>query len=161
MCRHILASGMYRNAGTVGGYVPMPRETDVTAVLLDVLASGRTLALPLCGESPEMTFRRVCSLDDLVSGRYGIMEPRPDAEEIDPGRIDLLLVPLEGVDRSGMRLGKGGGYYDRLLSGVNVVALGCALSTQWTDCVPAQPWDRPLSACADRDGIHLFNTTNK
>lgn len=156
MCRHILDSDMYRNAEIVGGYMPLLREADVTAVLRDVLATGRILALPLCGNAPCMTLRRIVSLDDLKTGRYGIPEPREDTELIAPHSLDLLLVPLEGVDRRGMRLGKGGGYYDCLLAGARIQSLGCALSWQWTEHVPSQPWDMPLAACADKDGIYLF-----
>lgn len=140
--------------------MPMAREADVTAVLRDVLASGRTLALPLCADAPVMTLRRVASLSDLTQGRYGIMEPRKNAEEIAPESLDLLLVPLEGIDRWGMRLGKGGGYYDCLLARADVPTLGCAMSWQWTASVPADPWDKPLRACADRNGIHVFDLSN-
>ena len=45
LCAHILASGVYRDARVVGGYMPLRHEADVTAVLEDVLASGRILAL--------------------------------------------------------------------------------------------------------------------
>lgn len=156
LCGHILHSELYRNARVIGGYMPLPREADVTAVLEDALCSGRILALPLCGEAPEMTLRRVGSMEELVPGAYGIWEPREDTEIISVDALDLLLVPLEGIDPTGMRLGKGGGYYDRLLADAAVTTLGCALSWQWTERVPVQAWDRPLKGCADRDGILMF-----
>lgn len=156
MCRHIIGSGFYDKARVVGGYMPLPREADVTMVLEDVLSSGRTLALPLCSEAPHMTLRLVRSLDELVPGAYGIPEPREDTEIIPVSAVDLLLVPLEGIDPRGLRLGKGGGYYDCLLSGAPVAALGCAMSWQWTDRVPSESWDQPLTGCADWQGIHIF-----
>lgn len=156
LCGHILNSAWYRDAQVVGGYMPLPREADVTAVLRDVLSSGRTLALPLCGMAPQMTLRRVTSLEELVPGAYGIPEPGEESEIIPVDALDLLLVPLEGIDPSGMRLGKGGGYYDCLLAGRSVRTMGCALSWQRAAHIPAQEWDRPLTACADRDGIHIF-----
>lgn len=157
MCRHILASPWYREARVIGGYMPLEREADVTAVLTDALRSGKTLALPLCGAAPHMTLRRVRALEELVPGAYGIPEPGEDMEIIPVDALDLLLVPLEGIDPRGMRLGKGGGYYDCLLAGKDVRALGCALSWQWVDCVPAEPWDRRLSACAGADGVCYFD----
>lgn len=158
MCGHILASDLYRNARIIGGYMPLAREADVMPVLTDVLHTGRTLALPLCGQAPDMTLRRVASLDDLVPGSYGILEPRVDTEIIPVSQLDLLLVPLEGIDPQGRRLGKGGGYYDCLLSKGSPVTLGCALSWQWTDQIPCDPWDKPLHACADRHGVHMFDS---
>ena len=71
--------------------------------------------------------------------------------------VGLLLVPLEGIGPGGMRLGKGGGYYDCLLSKGNPVTLGCVLSWQWADWIPCEPWDKPLHACADRHGVHMFD----
>ena len=137
--------------------MPLKREADITPVLEHALQSGKTLALPLCGPAPQMTLRRVESLASLHSGAYGIPEPAAESEIIPVEQIDLLLVPLEGIDGSGMRLGKGGGYYDCLLDGKTVPTMGCALSWQWTERVPAQAWDRPLMACADRDGIRVFH----
>jgi len=152
----ILQSPWYQEARIVGGYMPLPREADITPVLADVLRSGRILALPLCTQAPHMTLRRVTSLGELIPGAYGILEPREDTEIIQVDALDLLLVPLEGIDPCGMRLGKGGGYYDCLLAGKCVRTMGCALTWQQTEQVPAQPWDRALSACAFADGICYY-----
>ena len=157
LCRNILKSGMYQSARVIGGYMPLPREADITPVLLDALRQGKTLALPLCGDAPHMTLRRVGSLDELVKGAYGILAPHQDAPVIPVQELDLLLVPLEGIDRQGFRLGKGGGYYVCLLSAARVPTLGCALSWQWTEAVPHEEWDVRLNACADCNGIHHFD----
>lgn len=141
----------------VGGYIPMQREADVTTILRDVLSSGRTLALPRCGQAPFMTLRWVTSLEELVPGAYGIPEPGEDTEIIGADALDLLLTPLEAVDPRGMRLGKGGGYYDCLLAEHAVRTMGCALSWQRVSRVPAEPWDRRLNACAAADGICYFD----
>lgn len=156
LCGHILASRLFADARVIGGYMPLAREADVTPVLNAALAQGKVLALPRCGQPPQMTLRRVSSLAELVSGPYGLLEPSADAPVIAPGEIDLLLVPLEGVDERGMRLGKGGGYYDCLLKEPCGAALGCALSWQKTKRLPADDWDKPLDALADQDGIHYF-----
>lgn len=157
LCRSVLESEMYRSARVIGAYMPLPQEANITPVLEDVLRQGKTLALPLCGDAPHMTLRRVCSLDELVPGAYGILEPRADAPVIPVQELDLLLVPLEGIDRQGFRLGKGGGYYDCLLAAAEVPTLGCSLTWQWTEAVPHEAWDIPLKACADCHGIHEFD----
>lgn len=161
MVQHILASSMYRSAKVVAGYVPMRHEADITPLLANVLTSGKRLCLPLCGEKPHMTFRLVRSLEDLASGAYGIPEPRQDAPVIPPDEIDLLLTPLEAVDASGMRLGKGGGYYDCFLKERKCAAMGCVLPWQWVERVPAEAWDVPLYACADSSGVTVFADGNK
>lgn len=65
----------------------------------------------------------------------------------------LLLVPLEGLSREGVRLGKGGGYYDRLMSGARCPHLGILLSHQWEANIPCMPWDRRLTLAADPTGL--------
>lgn len=156
ICRHIIASRWYRKAQVIAGYVPLKWEADITPVLQHALASGKTLALPLCGTAPHMTLRRVTALEELHPGAYGIPEPSAEAEIIPPEEVQLLLIPLEGIAEDGTRLGKGGGYYDRLLAGCDAYAMGCALSWQRVERIPREEWDRPLCACADRDGIREF-----
>ena len=157
ICRHILDSEEYKAARVIGCYVPLPREADILPVLADVLRCAKTLALPLCGKASHMTLRRVADLHELHVGAYGILEPASTAEIIPVQAVDLLLVPLEGIDREGFRLGKGGGYYDHFLASTQVLTIGCALSWQWVDAIPRENWDQPLCACADQYGIHYFN----
>lgn len=156
ICRHVLAWENYQAAQVIGGYMPMAHEADVTPILLDALAQGKTLLLPRCGRKPEMVFHQVRSLDELIPGAYGLLEPAPHAPVVEPGCIDLLLTPLEALTAQGWRLGKGGGYYDHLLAAHDLMTLGVALSWQWVEAVPRESWDRPLRAAADRSGIRLF-----
>ena len=156
ICRHVLDWEGYLSAKIIGGYMPMAHEADVTAILLDALKQGKTLLLPRCGRKPDMVFHRVQSLEELVPGAYGLLEPAPDAPVVEPGCIDLLLTPLEALTPDGWRLGKGGGYYDHLLQAHDLMTLGVALSWQWVEALPRESWDRPLRAAADRSGIRLF-----
>jgi len=158
ICRRILTSELYANARTVAAYMPQLREADVTAVVADVLRSGRTFLLPKIGTEGVMTLRRVESLEALQPGAFGILEPSDDAPEAEPDQADLILVPLEAIDDTGLRLGKGGGYYDRLLAqSGKAKTLGAVLSWQWVKDVPAQPWDQRLTAACDRQGIRYFD----
>ena len=161
LCRHILNSSEYKSARVIGGYMPLPREADVLPVLMDALVQGKTLALPSCGQPPHMTLHRVNSLEELLPGAYGIPEPGRDQEIIPVEQVDMLLVPLEGIDRAGFRLGKGGGYYDCLLADSEITTIGCALSWQWADELPRERWDRALYACADENGLHYFATKDR
>ena len=156
ICRHILLSEAFRRARVIGGYVPLLREADVTQVLQETLACGKVLALPRCGCPPEMTLHRVTDLRCLVHGPYGLLESAAEMEIIAPDALDLLIVPLEGIDPRGRRLGKGGGYYDRLLAQTDVLTIGTALTSQWAEHIPSDPWDVPLKSCVDEHGIHWF-----
>lgn len=160
LCRHILQSESYKRARVVACYVSMSHEADVTEILQDVLRSGKILALPLCEAPPHMTLRRVDSLDALIPGTYGIPEPPTDAPVIPMQEVDLILVPLEGIDARGYRLGKGGGYYDHLLAQADGLTIGCALSWQRVECLPREEWDIPLKACAEWQGLYMFNNND-
>lgn len=156
LCRQVLTWQVYDKARVVGGYMPMPWEADVTPVLLDALAKGKTLALPRCEGPGEMTFRQVSSLKEMHPGAYGLLEPDADSRVVPVEQMELMLVPLEAVTRQGVRLGKGGGYYDRVLAHFPGVALGPVLAHQWVESLPVEEWDRPLNAGADMLGIYLF-----
>lgn len=157
LCRRVLDWPMYQRAKVICGYVPLRREADIMPLLRDALASGKQLVLPRVEGAGRMTLRRVEALEALVPGAYGIPEPREDAWHVPPEKLDLVLVPLEAVDDTGMRLGKGGGYYDRLLPQVRGISAGMALPWQWVRQVPREPWDRPLDAVVDSEGITLFD----
>lgn len=160
ICRRLCRWPVLQDASVVAGYVPLSREADITPVLASILESGHTLALPRCGEAPCMTFHGVKDLSELVPGAYGILEPRADAPVILPEAFSLVLVPLEGIDGEGHRLGKGCGYYDHLLTKTHCLSVGIALSWQECDSVPVEACDQPLDAVADAEGIRIFSERN-
>jgi 5-formyltetrahydrofolate cyclo-ligase len=86
---------------------------------------------------------------DLVPGPLGIPQPPAGAPEITP---DLLLVPLLAATLDGIRLGQGGGYYDRALAALRakgpVTAVGLAWEVQIADFLPQDGWDQRLDLLA-------------
>lgn len=155
ICAHVLVWPAYRRARVLAAYMPLAWEADVTPILADALRSGKTLLLPRVEGERRMTLRRVDSLEALEINRWGLPEPPETAEIVPAGAAELLLTPLEAVDPRGVRLGKGGGYYDALLEETTGVTLGVALSWQRVERVPRDEWDKPLDAVADAEGIHM------
>lgn len=82
---------------------------------------------------------------DLQTANFGIPEPAQSAAIIVPA---LLLVPVVAVTRTGVRLGQGGGFYDRTLAALRAqaptIAIGLAWDVQLADALPADPWDAAL-----------------
>ena len=86
---------------------------------------------------------------DLVPGPLGIPQPPASAPQVTP---DLLLVPLLATTLDGVRLGQGGGYYDRTLAALRakgaVTAVGLAWEVQIAEFLPQEAWDQRLDMVA-------------
>ena len=90
-----------------------------------------------------------------MKGAYGIAEPdRERSGRIMIDQIDLIIVPGLAFGRDLYRLGRGGGYYDRLLNGAGAFKLGLALKEQITERVPREAWDAKMDAVACNFGIY-------
>ncbi len=92
---------------------------------------------------------------DLAPGPLGIPEPRTDLLELQPDDLDWVLAPGIAFDKRGYRLGRGGGYYDRLLPRLrpDVERWALALSCQIVTAVPFEPHDVPLDGISCPTGI--------
>ena len=139
----------WQNAQTVLLYLGIKTEFDPSALAQAILDSGRTLALPriVRGEH-RLEIRQVRTLDqDLKPGVWGLREPDPEyCAEVDPARLDLILVPGVAFDATGGRMGYGAGFYDRLLSNPRLTALrvSALFETQLVDRVPREAHDLPV-----------------
>lgn len=142
-------------------YVAVRGELSVEAALRDVLASGRVLALPLCESPGVMSARRVDGLSQLRRGAYGIPEPDASCPRIEPGNIDLAIVPGTAFDRLGHRIGQGGGYYDRFLPGTRAWRVGVCHSFALLGRVPAAAHDAGMDAVVTPDGVILAPETRQ
>ncbi len=136
----------WRHARRILLYVPLADELDLWPLAAEVLAAGRQLALPrFAPATGGYEAALVALLDrDLGPGRYGIPEPRPDCPTIPLNQLDLLLVPGVCFDHEGRRLGRGRGYYDRLLTEPHGTACGVAWDPQVRARLPAGPEDQTV-----------------
>jgi len=85
--------------------------------------------------------------------RVGILEPPRDAPGVDAGLLDAVLVPGLAFDASGVRLGYGGGFYDRFLAGLRVPCVGVIQEALVLPGVPAEPHDACLPFLATEGGV--------
>lgn len=139
------ASGEFRSAGTVLAYMSIRGEV-MTRDLIDRWHGQKRIVLPLVkGGSLAL---KLYDPSRLVEGYRGIIEPTEDAVDIDPSEIDLAIVPGAAFtvrnDGTVLRLGRGGGFYDRLLPHLDCPAFGVCYSCRVLDDIPTDPWDRPL-----------------
>lgn len=154
---HLLAWEPMRRAATVAAYVSIPGEPGTGPLLETLVARGRHVLLPVLLGDGDLDWARHDG--PLVGAGRGLLEPTgprlgPDAV----ATADVVLVPALAVDRRGMRLGRGGGSYDRALGRVPVGTPVCALlhDGELLDQVPSEPHDQPVTAAVTPTGLTLF-----
>ena len=101
------------------------------------------IALPAVVNPTTMVFRRYRPGDPLIPGGLGTRSPSIAAPVVEP---DVILIPMVGFDRSGTRLGHGGGFYDRTLAALHARGrrpplVGLAFSVQEVPRIPHEPHD--------------------
>lgn len=147
----------YKSAITVMFYVSFRAEVVTHQAIAEALLDGKRVVVPACLnlEGQMMAFE-ITGMDDLIPGTMGILEPRiGEAPQVGPEEIDLVVVPGAAFDHSGARIGMGGGYYDRFMSGLRTEALKVALAfdLQVVDRVPAEPHDINVDAVVTENWV--------
>ncbi|MDP3969129.1 MAG: 5-formyltetrahydrofolate cyclo-ligase [Nocardioides sp.] len=159
---HLLATPEVRRAATVAAYVSLPGEPG-TALLLEALReSGTRVLLPVLLADGDLDWAPYGGEGTLAARRLGLLEPT--AAPLGPDAVataDAVLVPGLAVDRTGHRLGRGGGSYDRVLTRVPVGTFTCVLlhEDEVLDRVPTEDHDRPVTAVATPRGVRRFGVT--
>ncbi len=155
---HVLKNEAYRRASCVFTYVATPQEIDTHALIRQALADGKTVCVPLCGAQGDMTAHRIQSLDMLHKGMRGIAEPDESAPRVAPEEIDLIIVPALACDRTGFRLGYGGGYYDRYLARSSALSIALCAEVRLLDHLPHEPFDQRCHwIITERRVLHAYD----
>ena len=133
----------WNEARVVLFYAPLINELDISPLLTEALAVGKTVALPRF--IAEKKLYAAGEIHDLVRdvhpGHFGIPEPTAHCAPIPIYRLDFILVPGIAFDLHGRRLGRGKGFYDVLLTVVRGTTCGIAFDEQIVREVPVEPHD--------------------
>ena len=129
------------NARNIMVYHSVEREPDTTGIAKAAFAMGKTVSFPYCYRKGIMHARIVKSLTELHPAMLGIPAPPETAPIIRPEELDLVIVPALTYDIAGYRLGYGGGYYDRYLSGTPAFMVGLARERLIMDILPRERHD--------------------
>lgn len=137
---------------TMTGYIPVgsePGGPDLPEVLRAALPAGAELLLPVLRDDLDLDWASYAGPGTLVAAGRGMREPDgPRRGRTAIVGATLVVVPALAVDRRGLRLGRGGGSYDRALARVPAATLTVALlhDGELLTALPAQPHDRPVAA---------------
>jgi len=134
---------VWQRAKAILLYAPLADELDLGPLAEEALAAGKAVALPrfISDAGTYQPFRISDYKGDCAPGKYGILEPAADCRSMSINVLDLALAPGLGFDEFGRRLGRGRGYYDRLLAGIKGVKCGVAFDEQIVRRLPAQAHD--------------------
>jgi 5-formyltetrahydrofolate cyclo-ligase len=147
----------FTSAVTVGLYAPLGTEVDVHHLALAVLARGGRVAYPRAVAGERRLDFGACSPADLVRGRLGTGEPPPGARQVPLSEISCLVIPGVGFSRDGLRLGRGGGFYDVTLEQApGAYRVGVGFDLQLRPELPREPHDVPLDAIVTEHETLLF-----
>ncbi|MEW5302269.1 MAG: hypothetical protein WDW36_005070 [Sanguina aurantia] len=178
ICHHLRHSMLFTTSATLGLYLHCARlrEVDTSDLVTAALHAGKTCYAPVVDDkSSNMRLLHLDSPACVVEvPPFGILEPSPSYGDGTPRRdvmkdgavLDLLLMPGLGFDSSGRRLGRGGGYYDKMLTGLQRQAaeqgrqppllVALAYSVQMMeDAVPVDSHDQSVDAIVTAAGIIL------
>ena len=146
ICHAIAETAEWQQARTIGFFAPMDSEPNID--LLWAVLGERTVCYPrIHGE--DLVFIQVPSREALLeSERWNLLEP-PHRDElvVEVGNIDLLFVPGVAFTADGHRMGRGKGYYDRLLAhpAFRSPAFGVCFAEQLVAHLPMEAHDRPVN----------------
>ena len=141
ICDGIEKLDVFRKAGIILLYCPMVDEVDVSG-LFSACHGSKRIAVPLV-EGDHLVLKEYDPLH-VHRGYRDIIEPDSDSADIQPSEIDFAVIPGMAFDASCRRLGRGGGFYDRLLPSLDCVKAGAAFSFQIAEEVFSDELDSPV-----------------
>lgn len=146
IARQLFSLKEWKEARTVAVTVSNVPEVDTWQIIRQGWLEGKEMAVPKClPAEKKLTFQLLSSFAELEKVYFGLYEPRIESTSpVDRSQMDLILVPGLAFSRSGGRLGFGGGYYDRFLTGYSGRTAALAFSEQLIAELPTEPHDLPV-----------------
>lgn len=151
ICRHLESTPEWAGLERIGGYYSL---ADEPAVETCALQDGKMWFFPRVEEN-DLVFYQVRDFGEMQRGSFGVMEPDPvRCARVDAGELDVILVPGMAFDPEGRRLGRGRGFYDRLLEQLpqRVRRWGVCFQTQMVTVVPVEAHDARVDRVVTEEG---------
>ncbi len=147
---------VWKQARQVLLYFPRQDEPDIRQILAAAQDGGKIVAFPRYDSRADDYEAAIISdvQEDVETGKFGIREPLPRCPALSLKQLDLILVPGVGFDLLGRRLGRGRGFYDRLLAQVTGIKCGVAFDEQLVEEIPVESHDVSVNCILTPTGWH-------
>lgn len=146
ICKNLFSLEAYKSADTILCYFSLDNEISTDYIIQDAANEGKRIALPYCTDkSGNMDFYIISSLNDLISGSFGIKEPDiAKCSILEDFNNSVCIVPALCYDWRGYRLGHGKGYYDRFLAKYSFISIGLCYNSLIQNEVPTDIYDKSV-----------------
>lgn len=148
VCKQLMSLASVANSNSIFAYLPLQNEVNLLPLLELWIDESRTVCVPLINwEENTMRGGLLATLDEsaLIETKFGIKEPK-ERHPLPADCIDILLVPGVGFDSQGGRLGRGGGFYDRLIARSRPpIVIGVCFDEQIVESIPRESHDQLMS----------------
>ncbi len=164
ICKHISQLQEIMRAKIIAAYMPMKDEIDLVNFFAKF--AEKQFCFPRCkagnikntpdyemAMTPRSTFRDNQISDYFTAGKFGIFEPVKGSPDISGDKIDVWLIPGVGFDSAGNRLGRGGGFYDRLLEKTSSIKIGVGYDMQLVADIPNGQHDQRMDIIITQKGV--------
>ncbi len=142
----------------IATYLAADAEIDPSTGIDKLWEQGKHIYLPVIQQDSSLCFAPWVKGEPLLPNQFGIGEPESGAALQSAREMDAILLPLVGWDRTGQRLGMGGGFYDRSLEKAqNVIKIGLAYDLQEVRSLPGEDWDVRLDYVLTESGLLALN----
>lgn len=137
----------FRDARVVALYAPLGTEVDSFQIAFRAAARAVRIVYPRAVHGERRLVFARCEPGELVRGPLGANEPPGNAPAVELDEVECVVLPGVAFSTSGVRLGRGGGYYDATLEHMpRAPRVGIAFDVQLVPTLPREPHDAPLDA---------------
>jgi 5-formyltetrahydrofolate cyclo-ligase len=151
----LLAQPELEMAASVAAYASFGDEPDTRGLLFALWKRGTYVLLPLLMPDGDLDWASFEGPESLEPGPFGLLQPTEPRRGVDAIKAaDVIVAPALAVDRTGMRLGRGGGSFDRALArvGEGILTVGVVYDGELVEELPAEPHDQRVRAVATPSG---------
>ena len=154
----------FREGSCIALFFPLASEPNIHPLIEEAWAQGKRIAFPRMhpeGREPRLIWHAVAGWDELSHpGPFGLREPDMHCPLIHNSELSCVFVPGLAFDAHGMRLGRGGGFYDHFLGEASpkLPRYGLFFARQRVEKLPSELHDQALPAIITEDGVLSFST---